>query len=68
MSEIRINYAARPDATPESEREVLANVFALVLRIHQEREKVARTSRPEDAEGDVHSTGEEVELEDDVAF
>lgn len=50
MSEARITYTARPDATPESERETLASIYAFVLRTHQERQKAATSSRPEDAE------------------
>jgi hypothetical protein len=50
VSGARIIYTARPDATPESERETLASIYAFVLRTHQERQKAASSSRPEDAE------------------
>ena len=50
MSGARISYTARPDATPEGERETLAGVYAFVLRAHQERQKAAPSNRPEAAE------------------
>ncbi len=50
MSGTRISYTARPDATPESEREALASIYAFVLRTHQERHKAAPSSRTEAAE------------------
>lgn len=50
MSGTRIAYTARPDATPESERETLAGIYAFVLRAHQERQKAAPSSRTEAAE------------------
>lgn len=50
MSGPRIAYTARPDATPESERETLASIYAFVLRAHQERQKAAPPSRTEDVE------------------
>ncbi len=50
MSGARVAYTARPDATPEGERETLANIYAFVLRTHQERQKAAPPSRTEDAE------------------
>lgn len=68
MSESRITYTARTDATLESEREVLASVFAFVLRIHQEREKAACANRSEDVEGSVHGTGEGAELAGEEPF
>ena len=50
MSGDRIAYTARPDATPEGERETLASIYAFVLRTHQERQEAAPSSRHEDAE------------------
>jgi hypothetical protein len=50
VSGARVSYAARPGATPESERETLAGVYAFVLRAHQERQEAARGSRSEAAE------------------
>ena len=34
MSGARIPYTARPDATPEGERETLASIYAFVLQSH----------------------------------
>lgn len=50
MSEIHIIYTARQDATPESERQALARVYAFVLQTYQEQQKVSAPGRPEDAE------------------
>ena len=49
MSGARIAYTARPDATPEGEREALASIYAFVLRTHQERQKSTLSIRAEDA-------------------
>ena len=57
MSGARVAYTVRPDATPEGERETLASVYAFVLQSHQERQKAAPTSRPEDAERRPHGPG-----------
>ena len=57
VSGIRITYEARPDATPESEREVLATVYAFVLRTHQERQKTSPPCPAEDAEGNLGEPG-----------
>ena len=57
MSGIRITYDARPDATPESEREILATVYAFVLRTHQERQKASCPCPSEDAEGNLGGPG-----------
>jgi hypothetical protein len=57
VKEVRITYNARPDATPESDREVLANIYAFVLRTHQERQKTSPSGRPEDAEGSPDDPG-----------
>jgi hypothetical protein len=34
VNNTRITYAARPDATPESELSVLANVYAYLIKTH----------------------------------
>jgi hypothetical protein len=39
MSSLRIVYAPRDDATPEGELDALANVYAYILRIAQEKKK-----------------------------
>ena len=48
MSGARIAYIARPDATPEGERETLANVYAFVVQSHRERQKAALPKCAED--------------------
>ena len=57
MSGTRITYNARPDATPESEREILASVYAFVLRTHQEKQKSSSTNPTEDVEGNPDDPG-----------
>ena len=37
MNNTRISYAARPDATPESELSVLANVYAYLIKTHDSK-------------------------------
>ncbi len=49
MSGSRIAYTARPDATPEGEREMLASIYAFVLQSHRERQKSTLPKRAEDA-------------------
>ena len=49
VSGARIAYTARPDATPEGERETLASIYAFVLRTHQERQEAVPSKRAEDA-------------------
>ena len=49
MSGTRIAYTARPDITPEGERETLASIYAFVLRTHQVRQKSTLSKRAEDA-------------------
>ena len=50
MSENRITYRARPDATPETEQKILASVYSFVLRTHQEKQKTSCPSPIEGAE------------------
>ncbi len=57
MSGILITYDARPDATPDSELETLASVYAFVLRTHQERQKISSPSPTEDGEGNTDGPG-----------
>jgi hypothetical protein len=51
MSEQRIIYAPRPDATPEAEIATLAAVYKFVLHCHAKKE-AAPESRPDDARKD----------------
>jgi hypothetical protein len=37
MNNTRISYAARPDATPESELSVLANVYSYLIQTHDSK-------------------------------
>jgi hypothetical protein len=49
MSRTRIEYAPRPDATPEAELSALAAVYRFVLDCRAKKE-AAPESRPEDPE------------------
>jgi hypothetical protein len=51
MSEPCIGYTARPDATPEAELSVLANIYWFVLDCHRKNE-AAPESRPDEARKD----------------
>ena len=57
MSETHVTYKPRPDATPETEKEVLASVYAFVLRTHRERQEASFPRLPEDAEGNPDEPG-----------
>jgi hypothetical protein len=41
MSSPRITYTSRPDATPEAELNVLANVYRFILDCHAREKKAA---------------------------
>ena len=47
MSSIRLIYRPRTDTTPVTELGALSQIYAFVLRTHQEREKAAPSSRPD---------------------
>ena len=49
MSSPRIVYTSRPDATPESELRVLANVYAYLIKT-QDSNKAAELARPRTSE------------------
>jgi hypothetical protein len=57
VSETHVSYKARPDATPEREREMLASVYAFVLRTHRERREASFPRPPENAEGNPDEPG-----------
>ncbi len=46
MSDAHINYVPRPDATPEAEREALAQVYRFVLDCQAKRETAEAASEP----------------------
>jgi hypothetical protein len=54
MSNSRITYAPRSDATPERELGALVRAYSFVLRNHRDT-KAARTSGGEDARKEDHS-------------
>ncbi len=54
MDSPRITYTSRPEATPEAELNVLANVYRFILDCHAMRKKAARTNG-----GDAKSEREE---------
>jgi hypothetical protein len=45
MNSPHIVYVPRPDATPESELSVLANVYAYLIKTHDSK-KVAEPAQP----------------------
>ena len=51
MRHLRITYAPRSDVTPENERDVLASVYGVVLRCHEEKKAAGQSGR-ESAKGD----------------
>ena len=51
MDKPSISYAARPDATPETEIFAVANVYKFALDCHAKK-KAAPKSRPNDARKD----------------
>jgi len=48
----RINYTPLPDATPESELDTLAAVYAFVLECHESRKAADPTGDPNEAKED----------------
>ena len=52
MDSPSITYARRSDATPEGERNALANVYALVLQKQQARQKATRPGGLDSAKGE----------------
>jgi hypothetical protein len=52
MGSTRLTYSPRPDATPESELDALAAVYAFVLKCQEQT--AAEQSGRDDAEGDKH--------------
>jgi hypothetical protein len=50
MSDPRITYAPRPDATSEAEISALVSVYDFILQQHQERQRTTRPGGPDDAE------------------
>ena len=50
MDSACIIYKSRPDATPDSERETLAAVYAFVFEAHAKK-SVAKQSGQDDAQG-----------------
>jgi hypothetical protein len=55
MSGLAINYAARADATTETELSAVANVYRFVLDCHAKK-VAAPESRPDDAKGSQHDS------------
>ena len=61
MNNTRISYAARPDATPESELSVLANVYAYLIKSHH-GEKAAKPAQLRTGEAKSSMRGKEAEM------
>ena len=55
MDSPSVTYATRPDATPETEITVLANVYRFVLDCSA-RKEAAPESRPDAAKGSKHDS------------
>jgi hypothetical protein len=49
VTEVRITYTQRSDATVQGELGALAAVYAAILRKHKERQGATRPSDPDDA-------------------
>ncbi len=60
----RIVYSPHPNATPETEVEVLANIYRFVIRAHEERKAVEKNGGGEEAEADEHGRTEGVVSEE----
>lgn len=51
MNSACVIYKSRPDATPDSEREALATVYAFVLEAHAKK-SITKQSGQDDAQGE----------------
>jgi hypothetical protein len=51
MGSLRIGYVPHPDSSPESEAEVLANVYAFILEAYESRKAAEASSGEDDAKG-----------------
>ena len=56
---MRIHYTPRPDASPEAEIECLANVYAFLLRCHENREAAGTEGGSEGGKAAEHAGAEE---------
>jgi hypothetical protein len=54
MSNAHISYAPRPDATPESEVEALANVYAYLIKTHDSK-MTAKPAQPKTGKEEFHA-------------
>jgi hypothetical protein len=61
VNNTRISYAARPDATPESELSVLANVYAYLIKTHHGK-KVAKLAQLRTGETESSRRRKEAEM------
>ena len=51
MNSPRITYTPRPDATPEAELSVLANVYRFILNCHAKKLATEPASEPDGRDG-----------------
>ena len=51
MSSSRITYAPRGDTSAKLEASILANIYALALQKHKEKNEATRPGSPEDVKG-----------------
>jgi hypothetical protein len=59
VSDARITYTPRSDATPAGELNALAFVYAFVLQKHQERQKAAEPAPEPDGRDNTNLAGNE---------
>jgi hypothetical protein len=57
VSEPRIVYRSRHDATPEMELNALSVCYAFILQKHQERQQAAHPGGPDDAKKESKHVG-----------
>jgi hypothetical protein len=61
VSGVQVTYRPRPDATPESELSVLANIFAYLIKTHDSK-KAAEPAQLKTVKAKDSIRGEEAEM------
>ena len=59
MNKQRVTYTPRPDATPETEIQVLAEVYRFVLDCHKSKTAAESTGGQDDANGGLDGCADE---------
>ncbi len=65
MSNSRITYTPRPDATPEGELNTLASVYHFILDCHAKKEAAPRQSRPDAEERSKNDSSPKLSIHDE---